>query len=165
MRATRRTRRRLGEGHVEYILITSLIMVCALVGLFSMIENVKIVSLEKHLCVECPANLEVDELDKRITHLEDALSQPGLSADERINLQASLDDHLAERASREAAALAASNSSTDDTTTDTDSADADAAAADDYAYNPGIYDSGIWDIISIFSGAPNFWSWMEGMWT
>ena len=127
-------------------------MVCALVGLFSMIENIKIVSLEKHLCVECPLNLEEDELDKRIDQLEDALRNSAAGSSERGNLERSLEDHLAERRRRDALADGEETTPTE-TVTEDDMSDAEVAY-----YSP-IFDSGIWDIISIFSGAPNFWSW------
>ena len=49
-----RDRHRRAEGHVEYIIITSLIMVCALVGFFSMINNIKQIAQNLKICSDCP---------------------------------------------------------------------------------------------------------------
>ena len=98
-----------GEGHVEYVIITSLIMVCALVGMFSWINELKLVSLEKHLCVECPANLELDELERRI---EDARAKLAgtLTPEDRASYERALEELLAEQEARATAeALANTN--------------------------------------------------------
>lgn len=95
-----------GEGHVEYVIITSLIMVCALVGMFSWINELKLVSLEKHLCVECPANLKLDELEARIADARAKLAGT-LSAEDRAQYERALTELLEEqelRATREALA-------------------------------------------------------------
>ncbi len=47
-------RRRRGEGHVEYLLISGLVAVCAIVSLWSTIDAIKIEALSKRICIECP---------------------------------------------------------------------------------------------------------------
>lgn len=164
-----RAKRRRGEGHVEYVIITTLIMVCALVGLFSMIQNIKIIALERHICVECPAALDVNDLNTRIDDLRRSLRSPGLSTEERISLQAQLDEHVAERDRRAAAELAHHADDETDHDNHDDHPEAETSGVDefgnDFDDSAGLWSSGIWDMISIFSGAPNFWSWMRGFWT
>ncbi len=75
-------RRRRAEGMTEYIIITSMLMVCAVVGLFrSLSTAADHLANTKALCAECPklelTEFEADELEKlrekkRTTGLDDA---------------------------------------------------------------------------------------------
>lgn len=62
-------RRRRAEGMTEYIIITSMLMVCAVVGLFrSLSTAADHLANTKALCAECPklelTEFEADELEK-----------------------------------------------------------------------------------------------------
>ncbi|MGE0711002.1 MAG: hypothetical protein AB7N76_28355 [Planctomycetota bacterium] len=48
--ATRRVR---GEGHAEYIVITAMLMICALVGFFGFISEVKHAAEKMAICFQC----------------------------------------------------------------------------------------------------------------
>ena len=66
----RQTRLRRAEGHVEYIILTSIVMICALVAMISLTDSIKLVALERHLCVSCPANMAVEDLHKQKEELK-----------------------------------------------------------------------------------------------
>jgi hypothetical protein len=62
---TSKTKRRRGEGHTEYVILTSIVMVCAMVAILTIADSAKMVALERHLCVSCPARLSLEDLEKK----------------------------------------------------------------------------------------------------
>lgn len=60
-----KTRRRRGEGHTEYVILTTIVMVCAMVGILTIADSAKMVALERHLCVSCPARLSLEDLEAK----------------------------------------------------------------------------------------------------
>jgi hypothetical protein len=59
-----------GEGHVEYIVITGMLMVCALVGFFSFMNEVKMAAERLSLCFHCeqPLSEDTDDIDDHVDH-------------------------------------------------------------------------------------------------
>lgn len=62
MRTTILGKRRRGEAQTEYVIITAMIMICAVVSLFNFFGAVREIALDKKLCINCEMeNQEVRE--------------------------------------------------------------------------------------------------------
>ena len=72
--------RRRGEGHAEYVIITGLIAMCALVSLLSMIGEVKKIAQNLKICADCgddqTLSKDADDLDTEADADADADADP-----------------------------------------------------------------------------------------